>query len=136
MFDMITNNKRIRDIFDSHFLADLFTPNGHFGLNLDIKEYDMNYEFIIEIPGIKKEDIFIQMERDIITISIDKMEYYDEEFINYIRNEREFGSMTRSFKIPDVDAKDITAKYEDGLLKIHLPKSETSSDTIKSIMID
>jgi HSP20 family protein len=136
MFDMITNNKRMRDLFESNFITGFLNPNGHFGFKLDIKEYDSNYDFIVEVPGIKKEDITIQMENNLIHITVDKLDEIEEQPFNYVRKERKCGSMTRSFQVSEVNCDDITAHCHDGILRINLPKSQTNGDQTRTIMID
>jgi HSP20 family protein len=135
MFDIITN-KRARDLFDLNFLSDFFTPNQNIGLNLDIKETPTSYEFIVEVPGIKKEDIKIEMNHDLFTLSIQKHDEINEENNLYIHKERHFGSITRSFRIPNVDQDRITAKYQDGILRITLLKLDEQRDIIKTIPIE
>jgi HSP20 family protein len=135
MFDIIPN-KRARDLFDLNFLSDFFTPNQNIGLNLDIKETPASYEFIVEVPGIKKEDIKIEMNHDVFTLSVQKHDEIQEENNLCIHKERHFGSMTRSFRIPGIDQDGINAKYQDGILHISLPKIDEERPITKTIPIE
>lgn len=101
---------------------------GHHGKNMmktDIRETDGSYELDIDLPGFKKDEIKVQLKDGYLTLSAAKgldKDAKDKEG-NYIRRERYAGSMSRSFYVGDgVKEEDIHAKYEDGILKLSLPK--------------
>ena len=96
-------------------------------MKTDIKEQKDGYELMIDLPGFTKDEIKASVSDGYLTISaakgLDKDEKDKEG--NYIRRERYAGSMCRSFYVgDDVKPEDIGAKYEDGILKISLPKAE------------
>ena len=94
-------------------------------MKTDIKDVDGNYELSIDLPGFHKEDVKIQLKDGYLTISAAKGLDKDEEDKkgNYIRKERYAGSMSRSFYVGEaVSEEDIHAKYEDGILKLSVPK--------------
>ncbi len=93
-------------------------------IKADIKENENEFVIDAEIPGVNKEDIKLDLKDDRLTISVEKTEDKKEEKDNYIRRERRFGSTSRSFSIQNVKAEDVSAKYENGILSIVLPKSE------------
>lgn len=95
------------------------------GIKADIKESDREYVVEAEVPGARKEDIKLELKDDRLTISVERSEETEEEKSNYIRRERRYGSTSRSFFIENVKQEDVTAKYENGILSILLPKSET-----------
>ncbi len=95
------------------------------GIKADIKENDREYVVEAEVPGARKEDIKLELKDDRLTISVERSEETEEEKSNYIRRERRYGSTSRSFFIENVKQEDVTAKYENGILSILLPKSET-----------
>ena len=94
-------------------------------MKTDVKEKDNAYEVTIDLPGFKKDEIQIQLENGYVTVSaakgLDKDEKDKEG--NYIRRERYAGTLSRSFYVGDaVSEEDIHAKYEDGILKLSVPK--------------
>lgn len=89
----------------------------------DITEKDGVYTLSAELPGFKKEDISIDLEKDSLTISAERKEETEEgDEANYIRRERFYGSYTRSFNVRGIDTDAITAEYSDGVLKLTMPK--------------
>ncbi|WP_091207432.1 Hsp20/alpha crystallin family protein [Oribacterium sp. WCC10] len=96
-------------------------------MRTDIKENDKAYEMAVELPGYKKEDVKLELNDGYLKISAthnDNKEEKDKEG-RIIRRERYSGSMQRSFYVgDDFTPQDIEAKFEDGILKIDLPKKE------------
>ena len=94
-------------------------------MKTDVKETEDGYEVDIDLPGFKKDEINAQLENGYLTISASKGLDKDEEDkkSKYIRKERYAGSMSRSFYVGEnVTQEDIHAKFEDGILKLHVPK--------------
>ena len=92
---------------------------------VDITEDDKEYVVKAEIPEMKKEDIKINVHDDVLTMSGERKYEKEEKGKKYHRVERAYGSFMRSFTLPeDADGSKISAEYKDGLLKVHLPKSE------------
>ena len=94
-------------------------------MKTDIKEVDNGYELDIDLPGYKKDQINAQLKDGYLTISASKSLDKDtkEKDGNYIRRERYSGSMSRSFYVGDgVKQEDIKAKFEDGILRLAIPK--------------
>lgn len=94
-------------------------------MKTDIKESDAAYEMDIDLPGFKKEDVSAKLENGYLTISaskgVDKEEKNDEGV--YIRRERYTGECSRTFYIGEaVKQEDIKARFEDGILKVTVPK--------------
>lgn len=114
------------DSFENDFWGN--RTNGKNVQNLmktDVRETDSTYELDIDLPGYKKEDIKVQLKDGNLTISAAKAADKDEKDQkgNYIRRERYMGSMSRSFHIGNnVHQNDIHAKFEDGILKLSIPK--------------
>jgi len=99
-----------------------FTP----AVNEKIDE--KGYHLEVDLPGVKKEDVEISVNDGILTISGERKLEKKEEKENYTRIESFFGRFERSFKLPaDADVDNIEAKYENGVLKIFIPKKEKSS---------
>ena len=96
-------------------------------MKTDVKETDQGYELDIELPGYKKEDVRAQLKDGYLTVQAAKNMNIDEknEQGAYIRRERYAGTMSRSFYVGDnVTEEDIHAKFEDGILKLSVPKKE------------
>ena len=96
-------------------------------MTTDIKEKDGNYEISMNLPGFKKEDIHAELKDGYLTISASTQRNNDEkdEEGRYIRKERYSGSCSRSFYVGDgIQETDIKAKFEDGVLKLDIPKVE------------
>jgi len=86
---------------------------------------EKGYHLEIDLPGVKKENIEISVNDGILTISGERKLEKKEEKENYTRIESFFGRFERSFKLPaDADLDNIEAKYEDGVLKIFIPKKQ------------
>ena len=96
-------------------------------MKTDIKEKDNEYEVDIELPGFKKEDVKAELKDGYLTISAAKNVNNDEkkEDGKYNRKERFSGNVSRSFYVgEDMTQEDIHAKYEDGILRLTVPKKE------------
>jgi len=92
-------------------------------LECDIKETENNYKIHAELPGVKKEDIKLDLKNGVLTLSGERREEKKEENEKYHKVERFRGSFTRSFRLPEgVPEKDINAKYENGVLEVCFPK--------------
>lgn len=92
-----------------------------------------NYLVSLAAPGMKKNDFKIDVEGNMLTISSEKEENKEEKESKYTRKEYNYSSFSRSFTLPDEVIKDkIEAIYEDGVLKLKLPKSEESKKAIAS----
>jgi len=92
---------------------------------VDIEESEKEYLIKAEIPEMKKEDVKIAVQDDILSISGERKSEKEEKGKKYHRVERSYGSFLRSFTLPDdADGTKITAEYKDGVLRLHLPKSE------------
>jgi HSP20 family protein len=92
---------------------------------VDITEDEKEYVVKAEIPEMKKEDIKLNVHDDVLTITGERKYEKEEKGKKYHRVERAYGSFMRSFTLPDdADGSKISAEYKDGVLKVHLPKSE------------
>ncbi|MBC7075171.1 MAG: Hsp20/alpha crystallin family protein [Syntrophomonadaceae bacterium] len=120
----------IDDLFDSSLLATA-TAN----IRTDIKETDKEYIVEAELPGFKKENINVEWQEGVLTISAKQDKEIKEEKDNYIRRERAYGEVARSFRIDGIKEDKITGEYKNGILKIVLPKTEEGKVTGKKIEI-
>ena len=97
-------------------------------MKTDVKELDHGYLLDVELPGFKKDEIEIQLQDGYLTISANKQIEKEEkkEKGRYIRQERYAGQCSRSFYVGDISPEDIQAKYEDGVLRVQIPREEES----------
>ena len=109
-------------------------------MKTDVKETDTGYEVDIDLPGFKKDEINAQLDNGYLTISAAKGLDKDEKDKKgkYIRKERYAGAMSRSFYVGEgITQEDIKAKYEDGILRLSVPKKEAKAvDDKKYIAIE
>lgn len=114
---------------------DLFDKSDFVGRTLqvpavNIKETTDDYSLSLAVPGMKKDDFKIDMEGNMITVSCEKEESKEEKEAKYTRNEYNFTSFSRSFTLPDeINKEKIDARYENGILKLVLPKKEEVKKT-------
>jgi HSP20 family protein len=105
-----------------------FTNNVEFPFKrfprVDVVDDEKSIRLIAELPGVKKEDVKILLENGSLTVSGEKKnEFEANEQINVFRNERLFGKFERKFELPEeINPDEISAKFENGLLKISIAK--------------
>ena len=118
----------------------LYGKNASHVMKTDVNETDGNYELEIDLPGFKKDEIKLTLENGYLTVSAAKSLDKDKKNIKgrIIRQERYAGSMQRSFYVgEEVAETDIKAKFEDGVLKLSIPKKEAEKvETAKTIAIE
>ena len=121
------------NLFDDFMMnpwrSDFFTSSSgtKYMMNTDVKEKENSYELDIELPGFKKEDVRAELKDGYLTVSASRNGNNDEkdEKGSYIRRERYSGSCSRSFYVGEgVRQEDIHAKFEDGVLKLKVPKED------------
>ena len=129
--------------FDREFWGNrnpLYGKNAKNIMKTDIREHDTGYELDIDLPGFKKDEINVELENGYLTISAAKGLDKDEQDKKgkYIRKERYAGAAQRSFYVGDaVTQEDIKAKFEDGILRLSIPKKDAQVvETKKSIAIE
>ena len=92
---------------------------------IDVKETDEGYVIEADIPGLRKEDIHIEVTDDVVTLKGERKQEVDKKEKDYHRIERSYGSFRRSIQRPGGFKHDrVDAKFEDGVLRISLPKPE------------
>lgn len=117
------------EFFDNDFWGKGFDKFEAPSMKTDVKDVDGNYELSIELPGFNKEDITASLKDGYLTVSAKHEENNDKKDENdkYIRRERRFGSCKRSFFVGDaITEEDIKASYNNGILKLTLPKEKES----------
>lgn len=125
-----------------NMIDDFFTDDfpvrrslSHDTFKIDVRDEEKNYLIEAELPGVNKEDITLSVDDGILTIAVKHEEQKEEKDKNYIHRERRYSSMERRLMLGDVDGAGITAKLNDGLLEVKIPKKE-KQDTSKEIEIE
>ncbi|NUG39495.1 Hsp20/alpha crystallin family protein [Lactobacillus mellis] len=129
-FDMFNNMDRWFNNWGSDFPA--------INMKTDVSESKTAYDVVIDLPDMDKKDISITYDNDVLTVSAhrDSLNNASDKDGNLIMNERSYGRFSRQYRLPDVDRQQISAKYEDGSLKINLPKSQDLPNNNTKINID
>ena len=127
--------KLFEDVFNdsvSPFFSSLVAPS----FKVDISEDEAAIFIEADMPGVKKEDIKVSMDDNILTISAERTQKEEEKKKGYHRVERSWGSLSRSFTVGEnVDAGNIDAAYDNGVLHIKVPKLEPKPKAGKEITV-
>ncbi|GMN09471.1 Hsp20/alpha crystallin family protein [Croceitalea sp. MTPC9] len=124
--------KRNNLLFPS-LMNDIFKPDWFGGMEnmnhkmpaVNIRENEKDFELEFAIPGFKKEDFNIEVDNDVLTVSSELKNESEVKEENFTRKEFSFSSFKRAFTLPEtIDEGKINANYEDGILRLTLPKRE------------
>ena len=103
---------------------------------VNVYEYDDKIGIVAEIPGLSKKQVNIEVEDNVLTISGDKHNVADDNTAKIIRRELKHSSFKRSFQLGDqLDAEKVSAKFEDGILSVNIPKIEPELPKKKFVKI-
>lgn len=119
-FDDFTN--MLDDFFSDSWLSGRSLMRDTF--KLDVEELEDHYKIDAELPGVKKEEVSLDMNEGKLTIAIRREEKTEEEKKNYVHQERRFCAMQRTIYLGNASEEDIKAKLEDGVLSITVPKAK------------
>lgn len=119
------------------FDRDFFAPFPSFasGFSTDITDEGDHYLLSAELPGFSRDDISVDVEGDQMVIRASHEEEKEENKKKYVHRERTYGTYTRRFDINGIDVEHISAKYDDGVLQLTLPKQEKKAPEGKRIAI-
>lgn len=140
MFDLIPFERRSNNLFDTF---DRMMDNSFFSgtdkdfapCRTDIIDKGDKYLLKADMPGFNKDEIDIDIDGDQLTISAEHKEESKDEKKNYVRCERRYGALSRSFDIEGIDAGKISAQYSNGVLELSLPKVVETKPESKKIEI-
>ena len=131
-------NDEISTILNRHF-DDIYPDyEDKMTMPVEIRDKKDEYDIRAELPGVKKEDLDIDLNENYLTIRAKKVEEHNEEEKDgsYKKSEFKYGEFSRNIYLPqDVDAEKIDATLEHGVLKIKAPKLEKEKDTVKKITV-
>jgi HSP20 family protein len=121
--------REVDSIFDQFFgRGDDEETSAVWAPRTDLSETDEAFRIRLDVPGMTKEDITVNLQNNALTVSGERTSERKEDDEEYVRVERAFGSFHRTFTLPDaVDAENVTAAYTDGVLTIDVPKTEEST---------
>lgn len=129
------------DTFDRAFFSNPFfteKSSGDFGFGTDLTDEGDAYKLTADLPGFNKEDIHLDLNNDVLTISAERHSEAEDKDKKgkYIRRERSYGCYKRSISLGDVDQSNISAKYENGVLTLTMPKKAPELPEAKRIEIE
>jgi HSP20 family protein len=125
------------DVFDSIFNDSFFSDRMMSKVPaVNISETTDHYHLELAAPGLKKEDFKLNLERDVLSVSVEQTTQNDSQDRNYNKREFSYSSFVRSFTLPEsADVDGIQAKYTDGVLNIDIPKREDAKMQTRQIEI-
>lgn len=138
--DLVNRNQHlpleslVENFFNDAFFPSLYANEGQ--MKVDIKENEKEFIVEAELPGVNKDDIGVELTEDMLTVSVTKNEQINEENEKYVRRERRYGSMARSFHVSNIESEKINAKFENGILSINLPKKAAETKKGSRIQIN
>ena len=122
---------------------DVFTPDWFGGVDsnrsnlpaVNIMEGEKDFTLELAVPGQKKEDFNVELDNDVLTISMETQSEVEDKKAEYTRREFRYTSFKRAFTLPEsVNQEDIKADYKDGILKFTLPKKEEALPKAKRLI--
>ena len=129
----ITRYDPFGDLFDDIFRGFVVGPVGFEAANrrmkVDVAEQNGEYKVLAELPGVKKEDIRVNIDGDEVSITAEARAERDEkDGERVLHSERYFGKVSRAFRLgQEIDEERASAKYADGVLELTLPKKATAA---------
>lgn len=142
MFDLVPFTHPADSMFDffNHFDDDFFraAENSFSPCRTDVRDEGNQYVVEAELPGFSKEEISLNLENGCMTLAAQHQEKNDQKDKNgnYIHRERRMNSLCRSFDVTDIDTDKISAKFENGVLTMQLPKKEATKPLPQQITIE
>ena len=115
-----------------------FKEGGIGEFKTDIRDTGEAYELEADLPGVKKEDIKVELDGNYLTVSAERNTESGEKDNkgNYVRRERSYGSYSRSFDISGIKSAEIKGSYENGVLKLVLPKEAPTAPTSRRLNLE
>lgn len=135
MLNELLNNMSVdRGLFDNMF-GDLKQLPDMMRMKTDIVEEEKEYQLIVDLPGFTKENVSLHVDNGIVTIKAETNSESENSDKKYLKKERYSSSMIRQFRFENIKEEEIKASFENGILKVIIPKSEPV-DTKKIIQIE
>ena len=132
----MTFNRVFDEFFNTDFSKVLGNENFSSTAKANVRERDTGFVIELAAPGLTKEDFQLSVEKNLLTIKAEVKSENEENTDKYTRREFNYRSFNRSFRLPkSVLAENIEATYEDGVLKLLLPKREEAVQVVKEIEV-
>jgi HSP20 family protein len=125
----------LSDDFFRGFFAPFAQDSFAGGFKVDVRDMDDKYLLEADLPGLKRDQVKIDVDDGILTIRAEMDESKNEEKDNYVMCERRYGRLQRSFNVSGINESGITAEFNDGVLKLNLPKATEQPKSGRSIEI-
>jgi HSP20 family protein len=120
--------REVDSIFDGFFGGSDDDSSAVWAPRTDLSETDDELRIRLDVPGMQKDDITINLQNNTLTVSGERSSERKEEGEEYVRVERAFGNFHRTFTLPNaVDQENVEATYEDGVLTINIAKTEETT---------
>ena|SRR5690554_4319810 len=116
------NRGFLDDFFNDFKMIDQNSPSNL--MKTDIKETDKGYTLLVELPGYDKNDVKVSLENGYLLIEATTNKEKEEKDIRYIRKERYYGSLKRSYYVGNLSLDDIKGSFDSGILTLEIPKEE------------
>ena len=136
---MLSLFKRDRDFFDSLFDEFRGLPfSNDISMRTDIKENEQGYELAIELPGFDKSDVKVSLEEGYLVVEAErKLDHKDtDEQGKFIKRERFYGVLKRSYYVGSLDMSDIKGSFDKGILTLQFPKASKKIETKKYLELE
>ena len=132
MEDMIKNMREMQKDFEKKISE--YTENIPEKLNMDVIETDDQIIIKTDLPGVKKEDINIELTENTISISAVFEEEIEVQEANFVKKERKYGEARREMRLPEkIKVEEARAKFENGVLTVELPKVEVKKKQVLKV---
>ena len=126
------------DEFEKNFFDPSFFETSLEQFKTDIKDEGDSYTLEADLPGFDKKDIHLDLNNDLLTVSAERHSEHEEKDKKgkFVKCERSYGSFSRQFDVSAVDTDGIKAKYENGVLTLHMPKKSVQLPSAKRLGIE
>ncbi len=126
------------DEFEKNFFDPSFFETSLEQFKTDIKDEGDSYTLEADLPGFDKKDIHLDLNNDLLTVSAERHSEHEEKDKKgkFVKCERSYGSFSRQFDVSAVDTDGIKAKYENGVLTLHMPKKSVQLPSAKRLEIE
>lgn len=131
-------NRMIEDTFERFGLTDEESEKGEITWRpaVELNQQNGNYQVKAELPGVKKEDIDIEVGEDTVTIKAETKKEEEEKKENVYRSEIRYGKFKRILELPsNIDSSRVSAEFKDGILTITLPRTEEEKEKTRKVEI-
>ena len=127
MYTLVPFRKTINafpSLFNDHFMSEFFADGCAPQMRVDVREQGDAYLLQADLPGVSKDQIKLDVEDGVMTVSADMNSEKKEQKEGYVCSERSYGHVERSFNLEGIDADGIKADYENGVLMVTMPKAK------------